>query len=164
MEEKIYIAYGSNLNLKQMAQRCPTAKVLGTSELKDYEIIFRGSKTGAYANIEPCKGKTVPILLWTVKNSDEQALDRYEGYPVFYEKEPMEVEFNNEKVTAFAYRMTPGHQLGIPTDFYINTILEGYEEFDFDEQILFDSIENTKQLIKKEQNQNISFGQMQWWC
>lgn len=47
-KEKIYIAYGSNLNLPQMAQRCPAAKVLGKSELKDYELLFRGSKTGSY--------------------------------------------------------------------------------------------------------------------
>ena len=29
-----YIAYGSNLNLRQMARRCPTAKVVGTALLR----------------------------------------------------------------------------------------------------------------------------------
>jgi len=33
MKNKLYIAYGSNLNLTQMAKRCPTAKVLGASEI-----------------------------------------------------------------------------------------------------------------------------------
>jgi hypothetical protein len=75
-EEKIYIAYGSNLNLPQMEHRCPTAKVLGTSEIKDYELLFRGSKTGSYATIEPCEGSSVPVLLWCVKPKDEIALDR----------------------------------------------------------------------------------------
>ena len=32
----LYIAYGSNLNLPQMALRCPTAEVVGKSEMKDY--------------------------------------------------------------------------------------------------------------------------------
>lgn len=67
-KEKIYIAYGSNLNLPQMAYRCPTAKVLGKSEIKDYELLFRGSKTDSYATIEPCEGKNVPVLLWSVGN------------------------------------------------------------------------------------------------
>ena len=44
-KEKLYIAYGSNLNLGQMKYRCPTAKVAGTSEIKDYKLLFRGSKT-----------------------------------------------------------------------------------------------------------------------
>ena len=33
MKNKIYIAYGSNLNLKQMKYRCPDSKVLGTAML-----------------------------------------------------------------------------------------------------------------------------------
>ena len=34
-QERLYIAYGSNLNLPQMERRCPTAKVVGTSEIKN---------------------------------------------------------------------------------------------------------------------------------
>ena len=29
-KSKLYIAYGSNLNLEQMKRRCPTAEVVGT--------------------------------------------------------------------------------------------------------------------------------------
>ena len=46
-KQRLYIAYGSNLNLEQMAFRCPTAKVVGKSELKDYELLFRGGRRGA---------------------------------------------------------------------------------------------------------------------
>ena len=38
-KNRLYIAYGSNLNLPQMAFRCPTAKVVGTSEVKGYELL-----------------------------------------------------------------------------------------------------------------------------
>ena len=31
---------------EQMAFRCPTAKVVGKSELKDYELLFRGGRRG----------------------------------------------------------------------------------------------------------------------
>ncbi len=44
-QERLYIAYGSNLNLPQMGRRCPTAKVVGTSEIKNYELLFRGVAT-----------------------------------------------------------------------------------------------------------------------
>ena len=40
---KYYIAYGSNLNIKQMGYRCPTAKKLYTAELEGYRLEFRGS-------------------------------------------------------------------------------------------------------------------------
>ena len=59
-KQRLYIAYGSNLNLEQMAFRCPTAKVVGKSELKDYELLFRGGRRGAVATVEPKAGSTVP--------------------------------------------------------------------------------------------------------
>ena len=31
-KKQLYIAYGSNINLEQMAYRCPHSKVLGTAE------------------------------------------------------------------------------------------------------------------------------------
>lgn len=86
MEKRYYIAYGSNLNLRQMKMRCPTAKVMGTAVIKDYELLFKGSLTGAYLTIEPKKGSEVPVAVWTVTEADEEALDRYEGCPVFYYK------------------------------------------------------------------------------
>ena len=57
--KQLYIAYGSNINLKQMAYRCPHSKVVGTSEIKDYELEFRG-----VATIVPSKGTSVPVLIW----------------------------------------------------------------------------------------------------
>ena len=52
---KLYIAYGSNMDEKQMAGRCPTARLFGTSELEGYRLLFKGSKTGAYAT----QGKSI---------------------------------------------------------------------------------------------------------
>jgi hypothetical protein len=56
---KLYIAYGSNLNLAQMADRCPTARVIGKSEMKGWRLLFKGSRTGAVATVEP-KGQQRP--------------------------------------------------------------------------------------------------------
>ena len=55
MEKRYYIAYGSNLNVRQMRMRCPSARIIGTSVLKDYELLFKGSKTGSYLTIEKCE-------------------------------------------------------------------------------------------------------------
>jgi len=165
-KEKYYIAYGSNLNLPQMKQRCPTAKVVGTAEIQDYELLFRGSKTGAYATIEPCVGSRVPVMIWSVKPKDEMALDRYEGYPRFYDKEAMALEVDGKIVSAFVYVMTEGLRLGIPSDSYMKTIEEGYETAGFDTDVLETALLRTKEKMESEQQNNFEqetmFG-LGWW-
>ena len=91
MNKTFYLAYGSNLNLEQMAHRCPTAKPIGTTVLKDYQLLFRGEHGGSVATVEPFKGKNVPCLLWEITPADEAALDRYEGFPFLYRKEKVKV-------------------------------------------------------------------------
>lgn len=134
-KQRLYIAYGSNLNLEQMAFRCPTAKVVGKSELKDYELLFRGGRRGAVATVEPKEGSTVPVLIWEIQNRDEVSLDLYEGYPNLYGKQMLEVELDGKTVPAMVYVMTPGHSFGIPSDYYSNVIWQGYETAGFETQV-----------------------------
>lgn len=168
-KDKLYIAYGSNLNLNQMKYRCPTARVIGTSELKDYELVFRGSRYGAVATIEPCEGSTVPVLLWSIKPDDEKALDRYEGYPNFYGKSGVDIIVGNYKATAMVYIMTEGYKLGNSSDSYLKTIEEGYIDAGFDLDILYNAVkktlsqmENFEEVEKHESEQGDIF-RMKWW-
>lgn len=39
---KYYIAYGSNLSVKQMAHRCPDARIAGQAVLEGWELLFKG--------------------------------------------------------------------------------------------------------------------------
>lgn len=166
MKNKLYIAYGSNLNLPQMEKRCPTAKVVGASEIKDYALLFRGGRNGAVATIEPCEGKTVPVLLWEITPRDEAALDLYEGYPSFYEKQDMELSLEGRMFSAMAYVMTPGHRLGYPSEFYYNTIREGYETAGFDPVVLEKALDYTEQLMEvepePEQKNLFGFDGLKW--
>lgn len=146
----LYIAYGSNLNLPQMAFRCPTAKVAGKSELCGYELLFRGGRNSAVATVEPLKGSTVPVLLWKLRERDLQALDRYEGFPRLYRKEILPVELNGKTMTAMAYVMNAGHPFGAPSDYYFGTILEGYETSSFDTEILSQAVEKSMRLAKEQ--------------
>ena len=79
-KKKYYLAYGSNLNVRQMRYRCPTAKPIGITAIPDYELLYKGSKTGSYLTIEKKKGSLVPIVVWEVTAADEKRLDAYEGY------------------------------------------------------------------------------------
>lgn len=164
-KETIYIAYGSNLNLPQMSMRCPDAEVLGTSEIRDYELVFRGSKTGSYATIEPCEGATVPVLLWRISGEDEKMLDLYEGYPKFYGKETMTLPLNDSEVTAMVYIMPDHHRLGMPSQHYVDTLLEGYETADFDPDILYNALDKTEERMAQEPQQSKQplLFQQGWW-
>ena len=81
MNSRLFAAYGTGVNRAEMAKHCPTAKLIGTTELKNYRIAFRGSKAGAVATIEKSKGGSVPALLWEISPQDEAALDRWIGVP-----------------------------------------------------------------------------------
>lgn len=164
--ETLYIAYGSNLNLPQMAFRCPTAKVVGTSEIKDHELLFRGGRRSSVATVEPLKGSSVPVLLWKLKEGDLKALDRYEGYPHFYRKEILPVELKGKTVPAMVYIMNEGHPFGAPSDYYLNTILEGYRSASFDTEILERAVEKSIDLAQEQQEQVSEQGNLfdlKWW-
>ena len=136
MRNKLYLAYGSNLNLEQMANRCPTAKVVGNSKINGYRLLFTGAHAGAVATIEPFKGESAPVLAWEITPADEAALDRYEGWPFLYRKETIKVRLNGKTVQAMVYIMNEGRPLGQPSCYYYSTILDGYKSAGFDVEIL----------------------------
>lgn len=145
MAKRYYIAYGSNLNVPQMRMRCPRATILGTATLKGCELLFKGSKTGSYLTIERNEKGAIPVVIWEVTETDEKALDRYEGFPSFYYKKEIKVRYKgirtgrNRVVTAFAYIMHEERPIGIPSILYMQTCLEGYDTFGFDRNILLDA-------------------------
>lgn len=142
MEKRYYIAYGSNLNIPQMRMRCPGARIIGTSVLEGWRLLFRGSRTGSYLTIEPQEGAGVPVAAWEVSAENEAALDRYEGFPTFYYKKEMELTLKGIKTgklrrrKVFVYIMHEDRPLGLPSEFYMETCRQGYRSFGFDEAFL----------------------------
>lgn len=145
MEKRYYIAYGSNLNVRQMRMRCPTARIIGTSVLEDYELLFKGSKTGSYLTVEKKPGGTVPVAVWEVTPEDEKALDRYEGFPNFYYKKELTLPIKGIRTgkirnrRGFVYIMYENRPIGIPSIPYLQTCIQGYDDFGFDRVGLIDA-------------------------
>lgn len=148
-EKRYYIAYGSNLHLKQMHRRCPNAKVVGSGTLRGYCLVFKGRDGSAYATIEPKAGSIVPVLIWELGEHDEKALDRYEGYPESYTKSMMEIEVNRETLSSMVYVMGPDRKIGIPSNIYLEIIKEGYENAGFDTKGLQEAYRHS-QIISEE--------------
>ena len=148
---KYYLAYGSNLNLAQMFHRCPDAQVLGYTYLPGRHLVFRGSGSGNYLTLD--KGNDqVPCGVFAIQDDDELALDHYEGYPVFYQKQTLHVpevmavgtkEVVLRDIDAMIYTMPTDHRLGLPSTYYWKVCKQGYRDFHFAlrhlEKALFDS-------------------------
>lgn len=126
---KYYVAYGSNLNMEQMAYRCPDARPVASGILTDWQLVFNGVLT-----IEQRKGSKTPVGIWRISADDEFSLDRYEGYPSLYRKEVLRLRLKNKKtVDAIVYIMNGGKRPQCPpTNMYYQTCREGYDDFGLD--------------------------------
>ncbi len=138
--EKLYAAYGSNLNLIQMTNRCPYAKVYAQSILNNWELVYRGSKTNSHATIRRKQGSLVPILIWHIHPLDEYYLDIYEGYPRYYIKKNIMVDINGKKRSVMVYIMNKNQLPGKPSANYVKVIRQGYIDNNMDLSILEKSL------------------------
>lgn len=143
---KRYVAYGSNLNLKQMEYRCQSAKLYGKGILRGYRLLFKGSEDNAYLTIEPCKGSKIPVVIWDIGPGDEMHLDVYESFPTFYYKEDVEVELDTgETISGMVYIMTSKIKdrikLSLPSDKYYAAVMDGYKDHGFDPKYIQEAIE-----------------------
>ncbi|MDL2273643.1 gamma-glutamylcyclotransferase [Oscillospiraceae bacterium OttesenSCG-928-G22] len=161
-KDRLYIAYGSNLNLAQMAFRCPTAIAVDTATLQGYDLLFRGAPGNAHATIEPGMG-SVPVLLWKLKPKDEAALDRYEGWPHYYHKQNTTVDLGGNSVSAMVYIMNAGHALNQPSQRYFDTIAHGYFMAGFDTDVLFHALEQSYPEVDQELEEPDDSIDMDWW-
>lgn len=151
MKKRYYLAYGSNLNIRQMKCRCPSAKIIGTGVVKDHRLLFKGSKTGSYLTVEPCAGRSVPVGVWEVSKGDEEALDRYEGFPDFYCKKELiqgitDIHTGKSRTRrCFIYIMSEDRPVGIPSPNYMRVCREGYRDFGFDGNVLLRAYDESEE-------------------
>ena len=153
MENTLYFAYGSNINLGQMEYRCPDASVVGPVTLENYELLFREGRTGSYLTIEPKEGASVPVAAWSVTAEDEAALDRYEGYPGLYYKKELTLPIRDVRTgevrrrSAFVYIMHEDRRPGLPSASYMEACAEGYRSFGFDTGVMEDAVQASREAL-----------------
>lgn len=80
---RLYFAYGSNLSLAQMKERCPGAVPVQAYTLSGWRLVFVGERTrrwgqGGVASIVQADGENVPGAVYHLTPADEAALDGFE--------------------------------------------------------------------------------------
>ena len=116
-----YLAYGMNTNLDGMATRCPQAESLGKVTVPGHKLAF---KTFCDAVVSP--KDSMECALWLITEQCEKNLDALEGFPDFYGKKEVEVEFKGKPIRAMIYYMTDHYGFGAPSEGYLNMVVEGY--------------------------------------
>ncbi|MBI4188328.1 MAG: gamma-glutamylcyclotransferase [Chloroflexi bacterium] len=128
-----YFAYASNLNLKQMRERCPDNKPVFKATLPNYKLAFLGWSRqwrGGMATIRHFQGEKVPGAIYDISGQCLQRLDKYEGYPENYDHLNVTV-FNEdgEPVKAITYIRTRQSEETPPSAQYLAVIQQGYKDW-----------------------------------
>ena len=135
----LYVAYGSNMNLEQMAYRCPNSYVVCNGELHGWKLVFN-----VHADvIKSKKNDVVPVVVWSIADDDWYRLDMYEGYPSYYVKETVNVILENGKIERAIVYVMADNRKGIcpPASNYFNCIFKGYIDNGIDVNYLFDALD-----------------------
>ena len=64
---RLYVAYGSNMNLGQMSYRCPCSKRIGVGKIKGWKLIFNVHADVIKTNNED---DAVPVVIWDIADED----------------------------------------------------------------------------------------------
>jgi hypothetical protein len=133
---KLYFAYGANLNIENMAQRCPGAVAIQPWHLDDHRLMFSG-----VATVVPEVGGRVPGALWAITEACEQSLDVFEGYPWLYRKQ--EIVMDGMPIMFYVMNHSVPSE---PAVSYLGTIVQGYEDFGLGLDDLWAAVQHTREM------------------
>lgn len=128
-----YFAYGSNLNRKQMLERCPDSKPMFIATLPNYKLVFAGWSRqwrGGVASIKPFRGERVPGGIYEVSDRDLRYLDKHEGYPGSYNRLNITVfDEDGKPIEAMTYIKSQQPEETAPSREYLSVIQQGYRDW-----------------------------------
>ena len=135
-KQVIYFAYGSNMDWKQMKERCPSARFVGVANLPDHRLAFTRksiTRSCGVADVVREAGLSVWGIVFEISAHDVSALDKSEGYRPgraknsYRRRECMVFLDGNEErpVTANSYFAKRESDPPLPNQAYKDLILSG---------------------------------------
>lgn len=143
-DHRLYFAYGSNLDLSQMRDRCPDSTCLHPAVLNGYKLVFAGVShrwggQGSASIMEAADGE-VHGLIYRMPAHDIEVLNGYESVPTVYTQQEIEVRSPQGKpVSAFTYQRVD-HRINPPHIGYFHKIWGGYRAFGLRDEHLFRAV------------------------
>lgn len=122
---RYYFAYGSNLWVAQMDDRCPGNRKIGGGFLRGYRWIINSH---GYATIVAAAQEVVYGVVYTLTIEDERSLDEYEEVAAgLYLKCDCRVSLADRDVNCLVY-IDPVTREGLPDADYIARINAGLRD------------------------------------
>ena len=113
-----------------MARRCPHSPRAGTGWLNGWRLTFGGEDLGwdgALATVAEDENSRVFVVLYEVSDSDEQALDQWDGATLgYYSKLRVRVTTLDGDVLAWLYVLND-YEGGLPSASYIGIMADAAE-------------------------------------
>lgn len=132
--DRLYFAYGSNLNVDQMRMRCPDSRPVTACKLPGWSLEFARVLT-----IEKDKPMSCYGALYLVSEADELSLDRFEGWPRVYRKQRTHVTLKGGRLPVFFYVKNGVRDLEPPAPAYYAKVKQGYKDWHLPVEHLRDS-------------------------
>ena len=125
-----YFAYASNLNKKQMLERCPDSNPKSIATLPNYKLVFAGWSRqwrGGTASIKSFRGERVRGAIYEMTEGCLRRLDKYE---VGYARLKVTVfDGDNEPIEAITYVKSGQLEETQPSKEYLAVIQQGYRDW-----------------------------------
>ena len=116
----LYFAYGSNMDMSQMAFRCPGATLVGVGCLCNHHF---GINPRGYATVIPQVGQRVFGLVWNIGQEDVCSLDRYESVPVHYQRAALAIARPGQPIENMLVYVAVESQRGVAREGYMEKIV-----------------------------------------
>lgn len=129
-----YFSYGSNMSIKRLLERVPSAKKVDVGTLEMHELKFHKiSKNDGSAKCDACEtGNPKHVLygvVFDISEEEKHELDKKEGLGYGYEQKDVKILLNNgATIDAFTYYATNISPKLKPLDWYKEHVLRGAKE------------------------------------
>ncbi len=129
-ERYLYAAFGSNLMLAQIAERCPDAEIVGPGIVQGAQLIF-----SRVASIVESEKGSVLVGLYKLSASDIDRLDRREGMGRVYDRVLVTADTATGPVRCFTYVKRTRYPER-PSKAYYAKIAQGFVDWQFSDKRL----------------------------
>jgi len=126
-----YAAYGSNLNLDQMSDRCKLGSILSRGVLRGWRLHF-----AYHAGIQEREGSACPVGIYTLSPSDIRSLDRQEALGRAYDRVAVTAHKDDGTAVACFTYLKRNMRAAVPSPRYIAIIRTGYRHWGMDDKEL----------------------------